>query len=713
MTLVNRRRRHSPVALAVAAALGIQGARAADTSTAPDTSGWKCEQCPFLQGYSATVEAGADYANGANASSGRYTGIDHNGAYADAAARGKWRASGGNYGNYDLQRLGLPSRDGTVEVGQEGVFDVRLGYDGQPNRIYDTTQTPYRSSAPGQLSLPGNWVTGNTTASMSQLESSLAPVKIESDRRTVSLLGEFLAAKDWKVYADVSHQEKHGTGLTSGSFLTDATQLPQPIDYVTNNIETGARWMGSLGSFKLAYSGSWFQDNMDSLTWQNPFLPVVPDATQGQLALPPGNHLQQVLSDGEVRLPIFTATTLTYTASFGKLTQDQSFLPLSTLPGTATLAESSLNGDVHVSHYGLTLSSRPLTRLYLRGKASYDGRDDHTVPLTIPYIVTDTFPGGTYVTPRYGEDRTRFDGTADYRLFRWLRIGVGGEALHVHYSPGQVVTSTDNNRGWGQVTVTPLTSLTLTAKAGNARRKTGVFNTSALPLDENPLLRAFDYAARDQNFFSLNGSWAATATLTWGLDGSWTDDAYRLSGLGLQSARDRRVSTTLTWVPTEKLSLYAEASYQRLAALQSGQSVIQAPLWQVLDGEYYTTTGAGGRWQIRERWDLSLDYIRAATRGDTNIESGGLATFEPFPENRTRLDSASINSTYRWSKALKLRFRFAHERYDSSDWALGNVEPGTIANVLSLGAQPFRHDANVYTITAIYQLGEAEVAPKE
>jgi len=691
----------------------MQVASADENAVAPDTSQWKCEQCPFLQGYSATVEAGTDYANGANASYGRYTGIDHNGAYAEAAASGQWRTSGGTYGHYDLQRLGLASRDGTVEVGQEGLFDVRLGYDGQPDRIYDTTQTPFRNPASGQLTLPANWVSGSTTASMSRLESSLAPVKIEADRRTVSLLGEFLASRDWKVYADVSHQEKHGTGITSGSFLTDAAQLPQPVDYVTNNIETGVRWMGRLASFKVAYSGSWFQDNTDTLAWQNPYLPIVPNSTQGQLALPPGNHLQQVSSDGEVRLPLFTATTLTYTAAFGKLTQDQSFLPVSTLPGTAPLAESSLNGDVRVSHYMLALSSRPLSRLYLRGKASYDGRDDRTLPLTIPYIVTDTFLGGSYITPRYGEDRTRFDGTADYRLFRWLRIGIGGEALHVHYSPGQVVTSTDNNRGWGQVMVNPLASLTLTAKAGNARRKTGIFNTAALPPGENPQLVAFDYAARDQNFFSVSGSWAATANLTWGLEGYWTDDAYRLSGLGLQSARDRRISTTLSWVPLEKLSLYAEGSYQRLAALQSGQSAAQAPLWQILDGEYYATAAAGGRWQIRERWDLSFDYIRAATRGNTNIESGGLNAFEAFPQNRTRLDSTALNTTYRWSKVLKLRFRFAHERYDSNDWALDNVGPGTIANVLSLGAQPFRHDTNVYTLTAIYQLGETEVAPKE
>lgn len=671
-------RRSTPLALAVATALGLGAARANAETPPPDTSDWKCSQCPFLQGYSASVEAGAEYANGADARYGRYTGIDHNGAYADVGASGQWRNANGTFSNFSLDNVGLPSRQGYVEGGREGLVDVRVGYDGQPARLYDTT-----------------------------------PVKIESDRRTVSLLGRFFASKDWTVYADVSHQEKVGTGLTSGSFLTEATQLPQPIDYVTNTVETGVRWTSRVANLRLAYTGSWFKDDTDKLTWQNPYPPIVPGATQGQLALPPGNDLQQVLVAGDLRLPVFTATTLTYEASFGKLRQDQAFLPVSTLPGTAPLGVGSLDGDVHVSHYGLALSSRPWAKLYIRGKASYDGRDDHTRTLAIPYVVTDTFPGGTYITPRYGEDRTRLDGSADYRLFHWLRVGVGGEALYVHYSPGQVVTSTQNNRGWGQVTFNPLAALTFTAKAGNARRKTAVFNSTALPASESPLLRAYNYAPRDQNFFSLSGSWSITSSLTWGLEGSWADDAYRLSPLGLQSSRDRRLSTTFTWVPVERLSLYVDSSYQRLAAVQRGALATATPTWQVLDAQHYWTGGAGTLWQIRDRWDVGVDYLRAMTRGNTSTVSGGALAPQFFPENQTRLDALSLNTTWQWSKALKIRFRYAHERYGTSDWALDNVGPTTIGNFLSLGELPYRYAVNVFALSAVYQLGEREVTAKE
>src|SRR5580698_11635338 len=91
------------------AAAGMVSTAAAD-GTSMDPSEWKCAQCPFLQGYDTQTEAGVLYANGANATFGRYSGVDHTGAYVDASAAGQVRSDDGAYANYDLERLGLASR---------------------------------------------------------------------------------------------------------------------------------------------------------------------------------------------------------------------------------------------------------------------------------------------------------------------------------------------------------------------------------------------------------------------------------------------------------------------------------------------------------------------------------------------------------------------------------------------------------------------------
>jgi MtrB/PioB family decaheme-associated outer membrane protein len=692
------------VAAAVGTALAAVAARA-DTPAPPppDTSQWKCEQCPFHTGASARAQAGILYASGANASYGRYTGIAHTGAYADASASGRWRDTGGAYLSYRLDDIGLATRGGHIEGGREGRYELSLTYQGQPARLYDTTVTPYSGAGGAHLTLPAGWTAAGSTRAMTQLVTGLTPFDVGFDRRTVGLTGKVFAGRSLTFYADLSHQEKEGTGLTAASFLTDAVQLPQPIDYRTNSLEAGALWSGRIASMHLAYTGSWFEDGSDALRFDNPYLPVLAGATEGLMAQPPANELQQGEISGDVELPALAATTLTYSASIGRLRQDAPFLPVGLLPGSPALTASSLGGDVRLSHYSLSLGSRPISRLYVRGSASYDGRDDHTTPLTVPHIVTDSLYGGVYVTPRYGIDRTRLDGSADYRLFRWARIGVAGDYAKNGYSPNEVVADTEDQRGWVHLTLTPLDSLSVDFKGGSAARTAGGLNPAALPAGESLLLRAYSYAPRDEEFYDLSASWSATATLTWMLEGAWRDDAYRLTQLGLTESRDRDLSTTLTWVPRARLSVYADGGYQRLSALQNGDIGNGAPLWQALDAQYFLNAGGGGRWAASTRWSLQLDYQHDASRGNDTVLAGGVAG--AFPQNHTTLDSMTLRATYSVNLALAVRLRYSYGSYHTSDWALGGVGPDTVPNLLAAGALPYRYDASVFGLSFVYRLG--------
>jgi MtrB/PioB family decaheme-associated outer membrane protein len=677
----------------------------ADPPTA-DTSSWKCEMCPFMQGYAAEAEAGVIYASGANATFGRYTGIDHNGAYADVSASGQYRNQDGSFASYDLKNLGLDSREGYVTGGSEGRYDVRVSYDGQPNRLYDTGETPFRTSG-NALSLPTGWVPGASTGTMSALNASLAPVDIGSDRRTVALLARYFATPSWTLFGEFRHQEHDGTSLTGASFLTQASQLPQPFDYVTDSFEGGVTWAGPKASLRLSYLGSWFTDNNDFTTFQNPYLPIVPGSTQGQIGTPPSNDLQQLTATGNVQLPWHS--TLTFAASLGTLKQNSAFLPDSTLPGAVAPVPGSLDGDVHLSHYALGLGSRPLPKLSLRGNAAYDGRDDKTSALNVPYVITDTFPGTETVTPRYSEDKVHLDGGADYGLAHWMKIGVGGKFDNIHYGPGQVVTWTQDAQSWGVATFTPIQALSFTLKGGNALRKVSSFDAAALPPGENPLIRMYNYAPRDRVFYSLTGAWNATDKLTWSLEGTVDKDDYRNSPLGLQAVHEQRGSTALTWTPTETLSAFIDGGYQRLSALQSGSTgSTLLPPWLAQDNQRYWNLGLGARWVPQERWTLSLDYLLAPSYDNTETTAVGSA--QAFPENWTKLNIARLDAAYRWTSALQVHFRYTYETYNSSDWWLNGVGPQTLPNLLALGINPQQDHVNLFALTVRYQFGRDDAA---
>jgi MtrB/PioB family decaheme-associated outer membrane protein len=699
MSTIGGRYRYASLQFALAGALAIASASADEPS--PDTSSWSCTLCPFSQGYQADAEAGALAASGANAFYGRYTGIDRSTAYVDAGADGQWRSDDGSYANYQLERLGLASRDGTVEGGREGRFDLSISYDGQPSNLYDTTVTPFQNNG-GRLGLPSNWVAASATSGMSALNASLAPVNIGYDRRTVALLGQFFATPSWTLFGEFRRQEKNGTDLTSASFLTEAMQLAQPIDYITNSIDAGAAWAGSRASLRLTYTGSWFDDDSASLSFANPYLPLVPGSTQGRLAMPPGNTLQQFAAAGNIQLPWF-ATTMTYAASLGSLRQNAGFLPVSTLPDAPIPAPGSLDGDVRLSHYALGLAMRPLAKLNLRGNATYDGRNDQTTPIAVAYVVTDTFPGGTAVTPRYGEDRIRLDGGADYALIRWARIGVGGQFLDVRYSPGQVFTHTQDVESWVRATISPIEPLSFTLKYGDGLRKASALDAAALPVGETPLVLDYNYAPRDRVFSSLTSSWAITPTLTWALEGYLAKDDYRSSPLGLQASHEQRGSTTFTWTPRDTLSAYVDVGYQRLYMVQNGATDVSTVPWLISDTERYWNAGIGGQWVVSQRWSLTLDYLHAPSYGDTDSALSGLA--QAFPQNWTKLDSARLGVTYHWTPALQLHMRYEHESYNSNDWALDGVGPSTVPNLLALGIQPYRDNVNLIGLTARYQFG--------
>jgi len=693
---------------ALGAVLTLAVVAAGAETSAPDTSAWKCAQCPFFEGYAGEVEGGALYPDGANFSYGRYTGLDQSKLYANLDATGQYRRADGINASYHLEHLGLPYGGGSATFGHEGNYEVKAEYDLQPTRLFETGLTPYLGVGSGNLNLPASWVAASSTGGMSALPTTLTPLKLEYDRRTATLLGSYIAGSTWMFHAELRHQERDGTGLIGGSYLTEAVQLPQPIDYVTDTFEAGVRWSGRKGSLRLTYTGSWFKNNTGSLTFANPYLPLVPGSTQGQLALPPDNNLQQLAASGTVPFD-WRATTLTFAASLATLRQNASFLPYSTLPGSMVPASGSLDGNVHLSHYALGIASLPLPKLSVRGAATYDGRDDHTTPQTLGYVVTDTFSGPTAVTPRYSVDRTRLDGSADYALFHWVSVGIGGRYLDTYYWPNPVVSQTRDGEGWGRATFTPLAGLTFMLKGGTAARKASAFNTAALPPAENPQIAAYNYAPRDRVFYDITGSWAVTQTLNWSLEGFFADDDYRLSQLGLQSIDVRRGSTTLTWTPREGLSAYLGGGYQRLASLQNGYTGPATAPWVVTQAERFWNIVAGGEWVMGKRWTLALDYTHAPSYYDTETQVAGLT--QPFPQNSTRLDNLRLDLRYRWTGAVQMHLLFIHEKYDSSDWALENVGPSTVPNLLAFGVQPLNHDVNLVGLTARYQFDLQPGAP--
>jgi len=74
-----------------------------------------------------------------------------------------------------------------------------------------------------------------------------------------------------------------------------------------------------------------------------------------------------------------------------------------------------------------------------------------------------------------------------------------------------------------------------------------------------------------------------------------------------------------------------------------------------------------------------------------------------FPDLTTRLNSARLYANFVPRKKLTLRLSYWYESYRSDDWALDDVLPATIDNVLSLGQQSPDYDVNVIALSGRYE----------
>jgi MtrB/PioB family decaheme-associated outer membrane protein len=398
-------RNNDKLRAAIAAALLLPAAALAQV----DTSEWKCEYCPFDDGYRAEVDADIGYVSDDVARFGNGTGLDEKGAYVDLSGTGHYLKDGTEVSWY-AEDLGTSSRVLNISGGRPGKFELGLDYRELPYRLFDSTSTIFASSGAGVLSLPATWVAAGTTAGFTALDASLAPVNIEKDRQIIEFGARYLPTRKLKLYADYSRQQRDGVSVMSGSRFTQSAFLPRPVDDYTDQINAGARF--SVGALKLglAYFGSFYRNDIDSLTWDNPFT-TAPGAEQGRLALEPDNDFQQLSLTGVYRTAALN-TVIAFSTAAGRGEQNTVFLPYtinSTIPTTA-LPNPSLDGRVDTSNYALTITSRPYKRTNIKLAYRYDKRDNQTPVSMWSRVITDTFPnGGAEANVPYSFERAKLN----------------------------------------------------------------------------------------------------------------------------------------------------------------------------------------------------------------------------------------------------------------------------------------------------------------
>jgi MtrB/PioB family decaheme-associated outer membrane protein len=651
----------------------------APPAAGPDTSSWTCRFCTFESGTSGWLEPRLGYLSDGSFRYGDYTGLEDQGLLLDLGGAWRYRnAETADAWDLAVERAGLDSRAFALRGGRQGTYRISLGYDQLPHLVDAGTRTIFTGDGP--LGLPPGWTRGNSTQDMPQLDASLRPVWLRQDRERLAAGFEWIPHRVADLRFDYRRDEIRGTGAQGGSFITLASMLPRRIDQTLDRADVALGLRGALGHAQIALASSFFANEVDSLTWQNPYSGPVAGATQGQLAQAPDNRAHRLsLSLGS---PAGGRLQTSAHLALGEMTQDERFLPATLNPDEAVgLPRNSLDGRVDTRFASLRAVYAVTGTTRVLGDYLHDQRDNRTPVAAYTQVVMDSFTGDVRSNAPFGWQRDRWRLSVEDRTVRSLRLGLGveNETRERRYHD---TTETDELRYWGRVGFRPVTGGDLRLRLSHAERDGAQPATAPGAAPQNPLLRSYHTAARHRDEARADlGIGFARVTTTF--NAHYAKDDYPETLVGRTGGSDFGYGVDVGAQASETLAVSGFAARRLQDHEQAGSQGFGLPDWAA-DGEDATEVwGVHAAWQAPRGFDFGADYAYARSEGTIAMATGAGDT--GFPLLVSRWQDLRLFGRYALRPDLALRLDLLRDSYRAHDWALDGVGPDTVPNLLALG----------------------------
>jgi len=681
--------------------LSAQAATAvAADNTAVDTSQWACKYCAYEKGLSGSVDLGLGYVSEDSFKYGEYSGLNEKGGFIIGNAMLQARGENANYWNVDATNLGLDTRTFGVEGGKQGTYKVIIKYDELPHNISDSAVTPYLGSGTDTLTLPGTWVKAGDTAGMTNLASSLQPVDLETKRKRLGLGASLLSVRDWVFAVNARHETKEGTQRIAGTFTFSAAQLVQPVDYVTNQVDVSASYIGSKWQARLAYYGSTFSNNNASLTWDNPYTSAA-GAEKGQLALAPDNAFHQILASAGYSFS--DKTRASADIALGRMTQNQEYLAATLNAGLAqVLPQISLDGRVDTLNANLKVATTLTDKLRLNAALIYNDHDNKTPQAAYPWVKTDQVVQAARTNLPYSFTKSTAKLSADYRATTSTRASAGFD-YETNERTYQEVAKTKENTLWGKVNTQARDNIDLMLKLAHAdRSNSGYVVIPEISPPENPLLRKYNMASRTRDTAGLRADMSVRQTVNVGLGVDYANDDYSKSQIGLTESKDVTYGVDASALLAKNTSLHVYLTREQIKSNQAGSQLFSVPDWTGENNDTVDTAGIGVKHTLLlNKLDIGADYTNSHSRGEVVVNAG--APDPAFPDLVSKLASVKLYATYRIKDNISLNGAYWYESYKNENWQINGVNPATMLLVLANGEQPPSYYVNVLMLSLRYK----------
>lgn len=580
---------------------------------------------------------------------------------------------------------------GAIDAGR---LKVMGGWDQIPLFFGADTRTPYTQVSPGVFRLDDVLQTAaEANVQAARQYANVAQQFTTRSRRDVAQFGvAYSATRDLDVKFNVTSSHKDGNMPFSAPFaFSNAVELPLPLDNRTTDVSGDLEWANRNGSFRTAYTGSWFDNNIQTLIWDSPL--KITDSTasnaystglgtsQGRMALSPSSTLHTISVGGGYRLA--RRTRLSGSMAVGTGRQNEPLLPftINTAITPVPLSRPTAEAEVRTTSANLNFSTRPTDIVFISAKYRlYDLNNRTPVfhregAVQFDQVFT-AVPGESEYHSRK-TNKIDFDASFTPLKFTAFRIGYGYDHTDRTLRHWEVTkegvfrvsVDTTGNEYFSMRTV----------YERSARRGEGLDTEVLAHATEQLTLRNYDIADRDRDrvsaIFTVNPAPQVGINATVG----YGKDNYDAE-FGLRDNNNNTYSIGFEIAPDEKVGFglsYGEEKYDALAASRTG-----SPGAQIADPNRNWTTDTTDK--VRT-FDASLSLLKAIAKTDVTFGynwnrsrvtyeyalATPFASPQPLPPVVNELGSATFDVRYYFSRRVALGFGYWYEQYKVDDFALG------------------------------------------
>ncbi|HEY4076021.1 MAG TPA: MtrB/PioB family outer membrane beta-barrel protein [Rhizomicrobium sp.] len=246
-----------------------------------------------------------------------------------------------------------------LQAGRYGEFRLTAFFDSIPHEYSSEARSIWNGAGSDNLTLRNGLVPGASTRAQVTAVAEAAPLtEVKVTREKAGMSFSYTPWETIELFAQLTHEWRDGTLPISATFgypfQNGATQILQPVHYRTFDVTTALRYKDDEIQANLTYVGSFFNNQYNSLTWQNPGLEAsglpagayIPPA--GRLSLPPSNSYNSL--KGDMSALLSPDIRFSGSLSYSLMRQDDALMP----PTLGTGVIPGAGGPINLANWNTT-----------------------------------------------------------------------------------------------------------------------------------------------------------------------------------------------------------------------------------------------------------------------------------------------------------------------------------------------------------------------